>query len=421
MDASQRRRRPLEGIRIADLTIVVAGPTATGVLGDLGAEVIKIEHIVARGDTSTALPKAPHVDEDRPYNRGNWFHDLNRSKNAITLNFVVPEARELFKRLVAVSDVVVQNFSPRVMENHGLTYHTLREVKPDIIMASLPGFGMDGPMRNRTSFGPGIEAMTGLGDLTGFPDGPPMKPGNFVTDYTAGMMAAFAIMAALHYRKRTGKGQHLELAMRDGALQFIGEPLMDYAMNGRVQSRIGNRHPAMAPHGVYPCRGEDMWVAIAVGSDDEWERLRSALGDPDWARDERFATVTGRLRHQDEIDPHLSEWTKQRSHYAAMHTLQASGIDAGAVLTTKEIGTDPHYDARQFMQPVYIPEAGPVRLSRQGFKLSETPGEISAGPNFAAGNHYVFHDLLGLNETQLADLEAKQAIAWKPVTQMGRI
>lgn len=417
----EQPRRPLEGVRITDLTIVVAGPTATGVLGDLGAEVIKIEHIIARGDTSTALPKAHHVDADRPYNRGNWFHDLNRSKKAITLNLMVPEAKDLFRRLVAISDVVVQNFSPRVMENHGLAYEKLREVKPDIIMASLPGFGMDGPMRNRTSFGPGIEAMTGLGDLTGFPDGPPTKPGNFVTDYTAGMMAAFAVMAALHYRRRTGRGQHLELAMRDGALQLIGEPLMDFAMNGRVQTRIGNRHPSMAPHGVYPCAGEDKWVAIAVATDAEWDKLRATLGDPEWARAERFASVLGRLEHQDEIDTHLGAWTRERSHYAVMYALQAAGVDAGAVLTTQEIGTDPHYNARGFMQPVYIPEAGPVRMSRAGFNLTETPGRIAAGPGFGADNRYVLHDLLGVSEPEITALAEKQAIAWEPVTQMGRL
>ena len=413
-------RRLLSGVRIADLTIVVAGPTATGALGDLGAEVIKIENIIARGDRATTLPKAADAPEDRPYNRSNWFADLNRSKKGLTLNFNVPEAREAFLRLVAVSDVVIENFSPRVMPNFGFTYEALQAVRPDLIMASLPGFGSTGPMRNHTSFGPGIEAMTGLGDLTGFPDGPPLKPGNYVTDYTAGMMAAFVIMAALHYRRRTGKGQHIELAMRDGALQLIGEPIMDFALNGRVQSRIGNRHPSKAPHGVYPCVGEDKWVAIAVASDEEWGVLCDAIGRPDLAADDRFDTVLGRLAHQDEIDGALSAWTRERDHYAVMHTLQAVGVEAAAVLTTEETGSDPHVAARGFIQTVQLPEVGPARYTRHGYRLAETGAVIQPPPGFGEHNRYVLQELLGYSDADFAALEASQGIVWEPGRAMGR-
>ena len=409
--------RPLEGVTVTDLTIVVAGPVATGVLADLGAEVIKIENVVARNNVAEALPKAPHVQEDRPYNRNNMLNDLNRSKKAVTLNFAVPEAKEVFRRLVAVSDVVVENFSPRVMGNFGFGYDALKGIRSDIIMVSLPGFGSTGPMRNRTAFGPGIEAVTGLGDLTGFPDGPPLKPGNFVTDYSAGMMAAFAVMLALHYRRRTGTGQHIELAMREGALQFIGEQFMDYAMNRREQTRMGNRHPSKAPHNVYPCKGEDEWIAIAVGSDQEWERLCGVMGRPAWAQDARYRTVLGRLQHEDELEQRLAGWTREHDHFALMRTLQEAGVDAGAVATTKEIAHDPHYRERGFIQTVDHPEIGPTRYTRHGFKLGKTPGFIGPAPGFGQHNSYVLQELLGMSPEEVQGLAAKGAIAWAPVSK----
>jgi len=382
-------RSPLAGVRILDLTIVVAGPVGAGVLGDLGAEVIKIEHLIARRDVSDALPMAAGGAEDRPWNRSNWFFDLNRSKKGITLNLAVQQARQAFLELVALSDVVMENFSPRVMPNLGLEYDVLRQANRDIIVVSMPGFGSTGPMRDRTAFGPGIEAMTGLADLTGYLGGPPLKPGNYVTDYNAALLAAFTIMAALHYRRRTGRGQRIEVALREGALQMIGEPMMDYAMNRRTQMRIGNRHPSTAPHGMYPCRGEDRWIAIAVGSDEEWASLRHAMGDPPWAQEERFSTAAGRLKHQDALDRHLTAWTGTQEALVLTRRLQAAGVNAAAALTTKDIAEDPHYRERGFIQEVELPEAGQAWYPRYGFQLSRTPVVTGAGPGFGEHNREV--------------------------------
>ncbi len=411
---SEVESRPLTGLRALDLTIVVAGPVGGGVLADLGAEVIKVEHVIARrGQIFDVLPLRAGV-EDRPWNRSNWFHDLNRSKLGVTLDLSVPSGREALLRLVALSDVLMENFSPRVMPNLKLDYEVLREANPELIMVSMPGFGSTGPMRDRTAFGPGIEAMTGLSDLTGYQDGPPLKPGNYITDYNAAMLAAFSVMAALHYRRRTGRGQRVEVALREGALQMIGEHVMAHSMNGASPSRMGNRHPAMAPHGVYPCRGEDRWIAIAIDSDSSWRAFCGAMGSPVWAEDPRFATAAGRLHHQDEIDAHIAEWTRERDHYSVMRALQHRGIDAAAALTTEEIASDPHFQARGFVQEVDIPDAGPARYPRYGFQLSRTPVQTGAGPNFGAHNRLVFGKLLGMPHAAIEAMAAEGAIADRP-------
>lgn len=410
--------KPLAGVRVLDLTIVVAGPVGAGVLGDLGAEVIKIEHLIARRDVSDALPMASGVAEDRPWNRSSWFFDLNRSKKGITLNLAVSEATEAFLHLVSLSDVVMENFSPRVMPNLGLEYEAIKRVNPDVIMVSMPGFGSSGPMRDRTAFGPGIEAMTGLADLTGYIDGPPLKPGNYVTDYNAAMCAAFTIMAALHYRRRTGRGQRIEVPLREGALQMIGEQVMEYATTKRAPTRMGNRHSSMAPHGVYPCRGENRWIAVAIGSDEEWRALADvmALDDP------RFETVMGRLEHQDELDELLPAWTRHYDAYELMHRLQGAGVNAGVALTTEDIAEDPHYRERGFIQDVELKEAGHARYPRYGFQLSHTPVHTGAGPGFGEHNRAVLHDLLGFSEGMLAELAEKKAIADRPLApaELGR-
>ena len=228
-------QRPLAGIRIVDFTIVVAGPVGTSVLGGLGAEVIKIEHTRAR-------PVAPPEGWGST-NHWSSFQDRNRNKLGITLNMDRPEAREVVKRLVAISDVVIDNFSPRVMGHWGLEYDDLVKINPGIISVSMPAFGKTGPRRDMTSYGPGIDAMSGLSYLTGYPDSTPLKPGNYYCDYNAGVHAALAVVAGVYHRRKTGKGQAIEVAMRDGETQLVGESILDYALNGRINQRMANRHP----------------------------------------------------------------------------------------------------------------------------------------------------------------------------------
>ncbi|GAB4333960.1 MAG: CoA transferase [Dehalococcoidia bacterium] len=410
------KRRPLEGLRVLDFTVAVAGPIATAVLGDLGADVIKIEAPNGRPITGAgAAPLLPGYP-DRPYDRLSVFNELNHAKRGISLDVATPEGREIFLRLVAVSDVVVQNFAPRVMGNLGLGYETLREANPDVILVSMPAFGLDGPYRDRSSYGPGVDAMSGLSHLTGYADGPPMKPGNFFCDQQAGILAAFATLVALWHRAHGGHGQHVVLPMIDGEFQVLGDAYLDYAMNGRERRRCGNDHPWMAPHDVFPCRGEDAWVAIAVEDDRQWRALCRVIGQPGLADDPRFATREARHAHRADLRPAIAAWTVARTHYEAMHALQAAGVPAGAVLNAVELLSDPHVAARHGFEYVDVPGVGPTPYPRVAFILDETPVPIEKpAPGFAQHNDEVYRELLGLAEEQLAALESRGIIARVPL------
>jgi crotonobetainyl-CoA:carnitine CoA-transferase CaiB-like acyl-CoA transferase len=381
--------------------------------------VIKVENTVQR----QIIGSAPVRREDGQLvapslaQRAAGFSDLNRSKLGITLNLNLPEARDAVKRLVAVSDVVIDNFSPRVMRNFGLEYEDLVKVKEDIIVASMPAFGKTGPFRDRTSFGPGIDALSGLSHLTGYPDSTPLKPGNYYCDYNAGVLAATAIMAAIYSRRRTGKGQFIEIAMRDGETQLVGEYALDYSLNGRIQQRAGNRHPALAPHGIYRCKGEDSWIAIAVRSDREWRALCRVMRRPGLAEDERFATLLARKRNEDEVDKVLSQWTLETEHISAMHELQSAGVPAAAVMTTKEIAEDPQFKHRDAFQAVEFPGGEAIRLQRVGWRALEANPVIRRGPNFSEHTMQVLTGLGGMTREQVEHLAAIGAVVLPEVEE----
>jgi crotonobetainyl-CoA:carnitine CoA-transferase CaiB-like acyl-CoA transferase len=402
--------RPLEGIRIVDCTIVVAGPVGTALLGDLGAEVIKVENTVMRQTISVAPPRRKEGEPPPPMSqaqRAAGFHDLNRSKLGITLNLNLPEARDVFKKLVAKSDVVIDNFSPRVMRNFGLEYEDLARVKPDIIAVSMPAFGKTGPFRDRTSFGPGIDALSGLSHLTGYGDSTPLKPGNYYCDFNAGVLAATAIMAAIFRRRRTGRGQFIEVAMRDGLTQTIGETLMDYSMNGRVQQRMANRDPFRAPHGVYRCAGDDSWLAISVWNDSEWLALCGAIEREDLGRD--FATVLDRKDHEEEIEAAISAWAVRQEHQGAMRTLQAVGVRAAAVMTTEELAHDAELQSRGAFPEVAVRNQS-IRLPRVGWRAERANPQISRAPEYSEHTEQVLREVAGLNDAEIAHLAAIEAI-----------
>lgn len=407
--------RPLHGLRVLDFTNAVAGPIASFILGDLGAEVIKVESPFGRPLHAAGTAPLREGGEDRPYDRVMIFNELNHGKRGVSLDVSCPEGRELFLRLAAISDVVVQNFAPRVMGNLGIDYERLRAVRPGIILVSMPAFGLSGPYRDRTSYGPGIDAMSGLSHLTGYPDGPPMKPGNFFCDQNAGVHAAFATLSALWHRKRTGEGQHVELPMIEGEFQMLGDAYIDYAMNGRERMRAGNCHSWMAPHDVYPCSGEDAWVAIAVEEDSQWATLCRVMGQPDLADDPRFARARDRHAHRHELRPIIGAWTGAREHRAVQDILQKAGVPAAAVFNAKELFTDPQVVARHSFEYVDVPNVGPTPYPRVAFTLSETPTPIEKpAPGFAEDNDYVYGGLLALSKAEMAGLEARAVICSTP-------
>lgn len=407
---------PLSGVRVLEFTTGVAGPIVGHILGDMGAEVIKVEAPWSRGrrPPPNMQPLAPGAP-DRPYNRSTLFNELNRSKLSAVLDVAKPAGRELFLRLVGLSDIVVENFAPRVIENLRLTYEDLRRARPDLILISMPAFGRSGPLRDWASYGPGIDAMSGLAHLTGYGDGRPLKPGNFFCNQNAGLLAAFAALAALHRRRGSGRGMYIECAMLEGELQLAAEAIMDCAANGCLQQPIGNRHPSMAPHGVYPCRGENRWIAVAVASDDEWSRLCQAMGRPELAREVRFADVVSRHRHQDELDSIITSWTSELDHYEAMKRLQAAGVAAGAALDVAELFDDPHVSHRQYFQFVEQAESGPAPYPRVAFQLSRTSAPLRRpAPAFGEHNDYVYRRLLGLSALEVEDLYAQGVISREP-------
>jgi len=425
---SSDSRPALDGLRVIDLSQIYAGPYATKLLADMGAEVIRIE-CAARSGRGGSLPRmqpggafgASFPDSDtgeRSYNRYAYYNEVNRNKLAITLDLSKPRGVDVFKRLVSISDVLVENFTPRVMPNFGLDYPVLKSINPRIVMASISGFGQDGPYRDCVAYGEGIEAMAGLSYLTAYADSQPLKPGVAYADAVSGLHAAFAILAALRYRERTGEGQHIDLAMREALTPLVGEAIADCAMNRRIARPMGNRDRAMAPHGCYRTKGDDRWIAIAVASDEEWRALCRAMGDPTWSRKAKFATMADRLKNREELDHRLEEWTIEFDHIELMHMLQDAGVKAGAVLDTAELSADPHLNQRSFFEELAHPEAGTHRYPGVSWKMSQTPGRLRLpAPCFGEHNRYVFGELLGMSDEEIDQLEREGVTAEEPLPQ----
>ena len=411
---------PLEGLRIISLSQVYAGPYAGKLLADMGAEVIKIESAVRSGRGGRQpQPGAVYPDGqpgETPYNRSAYYNELNRNKYAVGLNLSREQGWEIFKKLVAISDVVLENFSPRVMANFGLDYPTLRQIKPEIIMVSISAYGQTGPYRDYVSFGRGIEAMSGLSQVTSYEDSQPLGPGIAYADATAGLHAAFATLVALRHRRRTGKGQHIDLSLRESLIPLLSEHLLDYSMNRRSPQRRGNRDSSAMFQGCYRCRGDDAWIAIAICDDGEWRAFCSALGNPPWTTEERFATSSRRQQNQRDLDRNIERWTTGHQPDEAMCILQQAGIRAGVVRSADELTRDPHLWERGFFEMVTHPEAGTHAYPGISWKLSRTPGRIRMpAPCFAEHNDYVFGGLLGMSQEELAKLAEEGVIATVPL------
>lgn len=413
----------LTGIRILDLTRVWSGPLAGRILADLGAEVI---HIIGRSTVSGAeippedariLGIFPENDPgERPWNRRSQDNDFNRNKLGMTLELNTPEGIAIFKRLVRISDVVLENFSPRVMPNFGLDYPVLKEINPGIILCSMPGFGLTGPFRDYVSYGTNLDPFSGLASLMGYPGESAHMSGNAYPDPAAALHATGAILTALFHKQQTGQGQHIDLSQAESAVCLIGEAVLGYALNGKIPARTGNRHPVFAPHGCYRCKGEDRWVAIAVSTEEEWQALCRVLGQPDWMKDERFSDPINRRNNQDELDELIGAWTGHHTHYEAMHILQEAGVPAGAVLDAAELLNDEQLRARGFFQEINHPECGSRKYCGLPIKISGTP-EPSKKPAPCLGEHnqYILGELLGLSKEEITQLEEKDIIGTRPI------
>lgn len=406
--------KPLTGIRIIDCSQIWAGPFATKLMGDMGAEVIKVES-ARRFDNTRNYAGLPSGEPgERPYNRRALFNIRNRSKLGITLDLTTAKGVEVFKRLVATADVVVENFSTRVMPGLGLDYWSLKKVKPDIIMISLPAFGGTGPEKDYVGQGSNLTPLSGLVSVTGYPDRGPHGIGSY-TDPVGGLSGVGAILAALHYHRKTGNGQYIDLAQQEASIRFIGDAVMDYTMNGRVRGPRGNQHTSMSPHGCYPCKGDDMWVAIAVGSDEEWGDFCEIARHLEWSTDPRFCDSISRYNNQDELYPLIAEWTRDKDHYEVANLLQAAGIAAGPVLQIWELLEDPHMKERGAISTVTHPEAGTFPMLGAFWKLGKTPGSISRpAPCLGEHNSYVYGEILGMSEHEIEELASEGVIGTVP-------
>lgn len=404
----------LEGLRIVDLSQVWAGPLALKLLGDLGADVIKVESgrrmDSARGDpdprAGTAILPGGEPGP-RPWNRAGHFNDRNRSKRGVCLDLTMPEGIAALKRLAAASDVVAESYRFGVLERLGAGYGALREAKPDLVYVSFSSQGATGPERAYGSYGAILEQTAGIASITGYRGGPPRNSGAFFPDPVVAVLGAGAILAAVRRRDRTGEGAFVDLSQREAATSIVPEPLLDYEMNGRVQGPRGNRHPVHAPQGVYPCAGEDAWLALGVRSDAEWRALAETIGGSALAADARFATLLARRARHDELDARIADWTRARGAREAMETLQAAGVPAGMAHRGDTLLGDPQLAARGFWERVDHPEAGSIPHLGRPFRLSRTPG-ATRRPAPLLGQHTreVLGGVAGLSEEELDALDA---------------
>ena len=413
----------LEGLRVLDLTQVAAGPYATLLLGLMGAEVIKLESCsrmdINRGNAHPR-PGDPRVypngdPGERPWNRTAHHVHRNINKFGVTLDLAAPQGKELFLSLARISDVLVENYRASVMDRLELGYDAVTKVNPQLVYVKISSQGATGPERDYGSLGSTLEQTAGLASITGSQDQRPSMSNDTFPDPVVGILAVGAVMAGLRRRNREARGCFVDLSQREATVGLMGEHYLDYSANGVVAKPMGNRHPDMAPQGVYPCDGDDMWVAMSVGSDAEWQGLCRALNLPDLAQDPRFVDRESRRRNQDALDQIITGWTQERDHYQAMHLLQAQGVPAGAVVKGSEAIVDPHLEARGFWDVVDHPEAGVYKQTTTPWILSKSlRKQATPARGLGEDNGYVLGELLGLRQQELQELETAGVIGTRP-------
>ena len=406
--------KPLAGVRVADLTMMWAGPYAAKLLADYGADVVKVEAPTAWDNIRTLFPPDPITEQW--FNSGAYFHEFSRNKRGLSLDLRRPRGKELFGRLVAKSDVLIENYRAEVMDKLGLTEDWLRGQNPDIVIVSMAGFGKTGPEALSLGYGPIIEQMSGLASLTGYGDGIPYKTGVSYGDPIAGIAAAGAAVTGLIRQRRTGRGVTIDLAQREVLTSLIGEAFALWSMNKRLQPHVGNRHEWMAPHNVYPCRGEDQWVAIAVATDAEWQGLRVAMDSPAWADTSAYADQALRWQHRDALDEQLSVWTGGRSKQDVAAACRENGVPCGPVWNITELLADEQLKARGYYEPITDPDHAAWMVHGWVWRWTDSgPCILAPAPSFGAHNREILTGLLGVEESELPQLAEAGIIADAPV------
>jgi benzylsuccinate CoA-transferase BbsF subunit len=404
--------KALEGLKVAGFVTGGVGPIITKTLATHGATVVIIESGKRQNITRSG---GPFKDNINGLNRSYSFAFVNTDKYSLALDLKHPRAKAVTRRIVDWADVIVENWRPSVMESWGLGYEDVRAIKEDIIMASLSHEGRGGPHGEVPGAGPALSALSGLIELTGWPDRPPvtLPAYGILPDYIAPRFGVFAILAAADYRRRTGKGQYIELSEYETSIQFQIPAILDYTANRRIQSRNGNRSPYAAPHGVYPCAGEDQWIAIAVFSDAHWEAFCKVMGRPPWTQDGKFNSIDKRIENADELDLLTSTWTKMHGAEEIMLKLQAAGVEAGTVRNIGDVVQKcPQLEHRGFWWKLHHPEIDETVNAGSSYRLSRTPYALEKpAPCFGEHTEYVCTQFLGMSDEEFVDLFTEEVFA----------
>lgn len=406
-------KKLLDGIRILSLEQVMVLPYGTAFLADMGAEVIRIEH----PDHIQDRRMGPYPDRqpgEQWWNQGAMYANWNRGKKAICLDVYTPRGKEIFLDLVKQSDVVADNFRTGTMQRLGFDYQDLIKVKPDIISFTCNAYGSIGPYRTLGARARNVDSFCGLSDLTGYENGPSLRASGNYMDHTGGLSNAYLLLLAIYHKRKTGKGLRVDASMYEAGTQGIGPAILEVQKNIN-QERTGSAHPYWkSPYNVYPCATDDRWIAICVSDDQQWENLKSAIGNPNWANNSDFNSALGRWENRKELDKNLADWTRTQNHMEAQHTLQANGVPAGAVYNAEECINDPHLGERDYFDTV-TPErakgtgaevwAGRAFTGRP-FRIPFIPTTMNPPPDLAQHNKEVFQGILGLSDADINQLLA---------------
>ncbi|HEY78722.1 MAG TPA: CoA transferase [Dehalococcoidia bacterium] len=404
------KRLPFEGVKVVEWTQAINGPWTGAWFSDFGAEVIKIE--------STKFPEmgrvsSPYKDNIPGPNRSVTFNTFNTGKKSFTVDLKHPRGRELFMGLVQWADIVLQNQRPGLMKKMGFGYEELRKVKEDIIVMDISIMGQEGPLVGVGGWGSNSMAQSGQFYYYRFPDSGPLSPGfTAVPDAIGPMYAAMAGIAALDYKRQTGKGQYLDISQLEPMVHFLGPAVLNYTMNNRIQPPIGSRDPDAAPHNAFRCRGDDRWCVIAVFTDQEWQAFCRVLGNPEWTQSAKFATLSSRKENESELEERISQWTMQYTPREVMTMMQEAGVPAGVVQNVEDIvDFDPQVKARELLLTLHHEVVGDYLHTRWPFIMSNTPPDIKTGPLMGEHNHYICTEILGMSDEEFVELINEEVVA----------
>lgn len=394
-------RHALEGVKVVEFAWAAVGPLTGKYFSDHGATVIRVE---SHTSIDPLRNTAPFKDGVPGVDRSYWYPAYSTNKCSVSLNVNTAKGKEVALRLIQWADIVTEAYTPKNMRKWGLDYPSVRKVKPDIIYLSTCQQGQYGPNALARGYGNLASSVAGFFNLIGWPDRPPGLAFSPYSDYVNPRFGATALLAALDYRRRTGQGQYIDQSQFETTVHFLAPVIMNYAANGQMTSRNGNRNPEAAPHGAFPC-ADERWIAIAVTGEEEWRSFCRAIDRPELAAAPRFATLRARKEHEDELERVVGEWTSQHPAAEVERLLQAAGVPAGTVSDTRDVCNDPQLTARRHFRWLPHPVFGTIACESPAFRLSKTPCELrTAGPGLGEHNEYVYRDILGLTDDEIADM-----------------